>query len=118
MIIRNASLLLIALFVTLWVFAMNSENGDHNSALMYFVVLYPVVFGYVLVNSIILFILRKRLPGKKFRIILFLVSPLLSFLVFLVDRQNSSRLYLYFTFTLLAVNLFSYKLLKYNSATT
>lgn len=75
---------IIFLFITLFVFAFNEENGDFNAVTMYFVVfgLVPVAFG-VASNQIIHFSSRF-FRESKLEFISYILPSVLFFIVFLL----------------------------------
>ena len=109
----NTLTLTIGLFISIWVFAVNFENGDANAAIMYLLVGFLPVGLYVIANTLTLSYLVKMLKRHKLDIIAFGLIPLISFtLSTVVGLLTPVAVFQYMTLCLTVVNLVTFILFK------
>ncbi len=109
----NTLTLTIGLFISIWVFAINFENGDANAAIIYLLVGFLPVGIYVVANTLTLSYLVKMLKRHKLDIVAFVLIPLLSFtLSTVVKLLTPVAVFQYMTVCLGVVNLVTFILFK------
>lgn len=111
----NTLILTIGLFIAIWVFAINFENGDTNAAIMYLLIGFLPVGLYVTANTLTLTFFVKTLGRYKLDVIAFLFIPTISFLLSTITGLLTPvRAFQDMTICLLVVNLATFILFKTN----
>ena len=109
LILINGFLVIAGLFTVIWFYAMQTENGDKNTASMYLAVfLFPVII-YVTLNTFVLSYLIRIFKSKKIASLTFFVTPVISWTILIVtDWLTPSNLFNRMTMYLCAVNVITY----------
>ncbi len=109
----NTLILTIGLFISIWVFAINFENGDTNAAIMYLLIGFLPVGLYVTANTLALTFLVKMLRRYKLDIIAFLFIPTISFMLSTITGLLTPvKAFQDMTICLVIVNLATFILFK------
>lgn len=109
----NTLILTIGLFVSIWVFAINFENGDTNAAIMYLLIGFLPVGLYVTANTLTLTFLVRILRQYKLDIVAFLLIPAISFsLSNVAGLLTPVLVFQYMTICLAIVNFATFILFK------
>ena len=111
MVKRNAALLVVLTFITLWIFIKNGEIENTNTTSLVVVLLFPLSVGLVILNAINIFFIEKYLKGKSYFLLGLLISPIILYIIFF---GTHFILMLYLAIAVTGANIGSYLLRKYN----